>query len=49
MGYEDKLASSGLEWLTVCCVVMNTFHPLSAVFKYKIETGDGWIDRQTDR
>jgi len=36
MGYEDELAGSGLEWLTVDCIVMNTFHTLSAVVKYKI-------------
>ena len=41
MGYEDELAGSGLEWLTVYCIVMNTYHPLSAVVKYKIETGGG--------
>jgi hypothetical protein len=45
MGYEDELACIGLKWLTAYCTLTNTFHPTSAVFKYKIETGDGWIDR----
>jgi hypothetical protein len=44
MGYEEELACSGLEWLNVSSIFMKTFHPTSAVSKYKIETG-GEIDR----
>jgi hypothetical protein len=43
-GYEDVLACSGLEWLNVYCIFMKTLHSMSAVFKYKIETG-GFINR----